>query len=231
MRTEQVRCASCGSRLDIPEDSRYIACHVCATSLSVHNDEDGLQTRVIGDSDRPRPPSRADRERVSDQSDRGRAPEPRGADPEVRDLARRLDDLELENALLRLDRDWDEERDQYMVRRRFGGRAVPTAEGARVGLIVSLAIGGVLLLGIVALAVAILLNSTWTTASQTLQGVSCCLVPFVLPMIAVLLLIGLVSYFNLQKARRYEEARARYIQERDHLLGYDNPGPRRDERS
>jgi hypothetical protein len=229
MRTSEVRCASCGSRLEIPENVRYIACHVCGISLKVHSDQNGLQTTAIGGDDLARPPFREDQD--SKWLDRNRGgEEPRRPDAEVRDLARRLDDLELENALLRLDRDWDEDRERYMIRRRFGGRIVPTVERARLSMIICSVIGGLLLMGVAALGISILVNNPGTPSlTQAMGGVLCCFVPPLLPFITILLVIGLASYLSLQRAREYDAAEARYTEERERLLDRYERESRRNE--
>ncbi len=149
-----------------------------------------------------------------------------GADPQVRDRLRRLEDLERENALLKLERDWDEESNRLKIHPGRGGvRSVPTVAEARMRLIVSSSIVLGVFLGNLAGGISIL----FAMINDPFRAISMSITASIISVVAVS--SWLRSFFNLQKARAYEEAHARYLEERDRLLGDDNPGPPRDEGS
>jgi hypothetical protein len=220
MRTEHVRCISCGSRLEIPAEVRYIACHVCGTSLSVQHHQEGLSTAIVSKGPEPALPLRYE----------GDLPEPSDAtERRVRELERRLDDLERENALLRLEHAWEEEREQYLIRTRNGGRVVPTVARTTLGLVMVSIVGGVLLLSALALGIALVISTAGSRGPlRGMRRLSGFLVPATF-ILFILAMTGVNSYLNRKKAHAYQKAHARYQAERDRLLGYDSRGPRRDD--
>ncbi len=88
---ESVRCNECGAVLQVPPSARYVTCNHCNIPLEVHRTSVATYTEApIG----PRPPARE-------------------YDPAWQEMAARLEALERQNELARIDREWDMERERF----------------------------------------------------------------------------------------------------------------------
>ena len=132
------------------------------------------------------------------------APTQNAADSQT---ARQLAQLQRQNAVAQLDREWAMEREQYMVTGRYGSRSLPTESGSVFG---GLLIGG--------------FGVFWTILAFTItSGASAAGAPgiaTVFPFFGVLfILVGVGSSISsYSKAGQYREAEQRYQEKRARLL-------------
>ena len=103
----------------------------------------------------------------------------------------------MEDAIDRLDRAWQLEREQYLVTGRYGSRSVPT-------------VGSAVLVGVIAVGG----GSLWTAFASSIPGAG------IFPLFGVLfILAGLgMAVYVYSRAVRYRQAYQRYQQRRARLL-------------
>lgn len=206
MSVETLNCNECGALIQVPSVAKYATCNRCGAHLVVRRTDVATFTESAPRPGAPRGPEGGPGWR---DPDRQREDELR-----MRDMAARLDDLAYENALMRLDREWDFERERYMIQGRYGSRSVPSKT---VG-IVFMVLGGMAAFGVV-VAVAISLYSGQ-------PGMLACVI---MPGIFTLA-FGLGGWFQYSRGKQYEAAYNDYRRRREALLrGEEDPGWRRDE--
>jgi hypothetical protein len=192
MSAEFLNCNACGALIPVPSTARYAACNRCGEHLVVHRTEAASYTEIA-----PR-------------HERGRDPD----DVRWREVEQRLDDLARDNALMRLDRDWERKRERFMMYGRYGRRQMPNVASAVVCLVIG---GGI---GVAAAAVALfsLINNQ--------PGGLFCLLPASIPA-AILIFTG---FYQFTRAKQYQAAQEDYRRRREAMLrGDDDPGWRRDD--
>jgi hypothetical protein len=183
-----VSCNECGADLDVGPTTNFVTCARCGARLAVRRTGNSIFTeRAPGDlhvTDDPIPPRR-----------RFEAPEAGEADV----VWARLSHLEREARVARIDREWQVEREKYLVTGRHGRRQVPTTAGS--------AIGGIFMVGF---------GIVWTIFAFSLTSNS----PFgggmLFPVFGVLfILLGAGwSIYAFNKAQEYERAHAEYRRRR-----------------
>jgi hypothetical protein len=140
------------------------------------------------------------------------APEPQLAGH----LAAQLDEVKFQNELAQLDREWEIEKEKYMIADRYGRRHIPTAAGS--------AFGGFLVVGfgivwtVVAFIMAV--SGSQFLANHPMAGPAESMIPWVFPCFGVIFVIaGAVMSVNAHaKAQQYEQAHAAYQRRRRELL-------------
>jgi hypothetical protein len=158
-------CNECGAPLEVPESAKFVTCNYCSARLAVQHTPSAVYTEVI--------------EKIGEQTER---------------LAQEVEILKLQNELARIDREWNDERQQHMVSGKHG-RHEPGA-GDVIGPIVAVAIG--LVFAVVTLAS--------PAPGMALFGL-------------LLIVFGIgVSIANAGKASAYATAREEYERRRHHLL-------------
>jgi hypothetical protein len=115
-------------------------------------------------------------------------------------VQRQLDQMQRQQALLRLDQDWDRERASYLMRGKHG-QFYPPSKFLSVAVGIFVAIFGII----------------WTMGTLSLGAPG--FFPF-FGVFFVLLAIG-VSIYNYKRAEAYEQAEARYRQRRAEMLDAD----------
>jgi len=127
--------------------------------------------------------------------------------PLGRHLSDQLSEVQYQNELARLDREWEMERQQYMVRDRYGARYVPTA-GLGIGAAV---VGGLFGIFWTVMAVAI-------TSDAPDIGVFSA-VKVIFPLFGVLFTAAAVGYglYAATQAQRYQRAYVAYKARRDEV--------------
>jgi len=166
MKLLTLSCNECGAPLEVPEGTKYVTCGYCSARLAVQRTTSAVYTEVI--------------EKIGQQTEK---------------LAQDLEILKLQNELAQLDRQWMEEREDYMVRGKHGKR-LPNA-GVSIFAAAMMAVGGLIFMG--------------TAASSGAPGAA--LLGFLL--IGVALFLGIAS---VTKANAYAEAHDRYEQRRLDLI-------------
>lgn len=139
-----------------------------------------------------------------------------GAAPEVSgQLADTLDEVRFQNELARLDREWEAEREQYMVVSRYGQRYPPNATGAVVGGVIAVVFGVVWL----TIASGMAFFATGFMARDANAG-PFLFFPWCFPAFGVLF-IGFGIYIaasTYSRAQRYQDALDAYQRRRQHLI-------------
>ncbi len=163
MELTTVSCNSCGAPLSIPSDARFVTCNHCSAQLSVRHNESVTFTEQLGE--------------ISERTERIEE-----------DLAELKSRQEVED----IDREWEREREAYMVTNKHGHRRVPTSAGS--------AIGGL---------VVVVFGIFWTVMASQIGGG-----PFALFGV-VFILVGIVtSVISFTKAQEHTSAQRRYRRRR-----------------
>ncbi|MBL8740166.1 MAG: hypothetical protein JNK04_03695 [Myxococcales bacterium] len=105
-----LNCNSCGAKLKVGEDTRFVTCKHCDAQLAVRH-EDGAAFTDVLDAAR----------RVEESA---LAIEARAAE-----LDKNHDRLFVQGEIARIDREWDARRDAMLVRSKDGSTSVPTRTG------------------------------------------------------------------------------------------------------
>jgi hypothetical protein len=121
-------------------------------------------------------------------------------------MQRHLEEIKAQNAVAQLDRQWELERDRYMVAGQYGVRHLPSK-----GLSL---LGGIVITGF---------GIVWIAVASNVAGGFGGGASF-FPLFGLLFIaVGVgMSIYSFTKASQYEEAHARYRRRRAELLG-DNP--------
>ena len=112
-------------------------------------------------------------------------------------LSHHLEQIQHQNEIERLDREWEMERETYLVSGRYGSRSIPSAGGSLLGAAI---IGG--------------FGLFWTITAASMGA------PAIFPIFgAVFILVGVGSALSsFGKAGEYEQAQERYQRRRAALL-------------
>ncbi|MEQ9408708.1 MAG: hypothetical protein RIK87_13310 [Fuerstiella sp.] len=176
---EQLTCNSCGAPLQVPETANFVTCNHCSTQLAVRRTNDVTFTEQL--------------DRLAEKTEQ---------------LSERIDDLSSHTEVATLDREWEFEREKYMVTGRDGSRHIPT-EGGSIA-------GGVMITIFGAFWTAIALGMS--SAAPDIGAFSA--VKVIFPLFGVLFVIfGIFSSISsFSKADDYRKAEQRYRRRRDDLL-------------
>ncbi|MAG93808.1 MAG: hypothetical protein CMJ48_08680 [Planctomycetaceae bacterium] len=166
MNLETLTCNSCGAPLEVPESANFVTCNHCSTRLAIRRTDSTSFTEEL--------------EQLSGQTE---------------ELAEQVRVLTRQNQVTELDRNWDRQKERYMVTNKHGVKRLPTETGALFGGIV----GGVI--GIVAVG----FGASGGGAGPVVVG---------LAMIVFALFAGFSGY---AKARNYRSAQRRYRRRRTEL--------------
>ncbi len=165
MKLDSINCNHCGAPLTVAKSARYVTCKHCETQLAVRRTESAAFTEEV--------------ERLAETTDR---------------ISDQLAQISYDNAVERLDREWERERKQYMVRSKNGSEHIPTTTGA----IATFIVGGFMVV--------------MAFAASRVGG----------PMFGLFALLALgIALFaaatSFRKAQKYQEAESRYQRRRREL--------------
>jgi hypothetical protein len=119
--------------------------------------------------------------------------------------SQQLEEIKTQNAIAQLDREWELERENYMMTGRYGNRYLPKTESSIAG--------GIILVGF---------GTFWTLMTLSTGA------PIFFPIFGVVFVgIGVVNCITgIRKAGQYQFAERRYRERRHRLLGgTDAPSP------
>ncbi len=168
MSTIALSCNHCGAPLEIPHEMRFLTCSHCGSRLGVKHSGSAVYTSVL--------------ERIEKQTE---------------EIAGRVQTLELQNELERLDREWEMERRNFMTVDKHGRESEPSAIA---GLVSGLAIIGFGLIWIVGIA------SNGGNGIVAIIGVA-------------LIALGIFLMFSTYKeSNLYAQCRTRYEERRNGLV-------------
>jgi hypothetical protein len=112
MKITKVCCQGCGADLEVDENVRYVTCNYCHARLEVVHDTSVTHTRIL--------------ERLEKSTER---------------MAGNLQVIELQNDLERLDREWESQKEGYMVSGKHGHRYLPSTGGSIFGGVIAIVFG------------------------------------------------------------------------------------------
>ena len=112
MAVETITCNSCGAPLQVRATANYVTCAHCHSQLAITRTDTATFTEQI--------------EQLAEQTEQ---------------LTDQVERLTAQNDLHALDREWELERETYMVTNKHGRRSLPTQSGSIVGGIVAAGFG------------------------------------------------------------------------------------------
>lgn len=112
MKITKVCCQGCGADLQVDETVRYVTCNYCHARLEVVHDPSVTHTRLM--------------EKLEKTTER---------------MAGHLRVIELQNELARMDREWEQERESFMVEGKRGSRSLPSNEASAMTLVFGVIVG------------------------------------------------------------------------------------------
>src|SRR5688500_7726144 len=118
MQLESLACNNCGAPLQVPTTANYVTCNHCATQLAVRREASISYTEKI--------------DQIGEQTDH---------------LVQELAQVRYQQALDAIDRQWERESKQYMIRGKHGHESLPSQTAA---ILCGIGAGGALLFGLVA---------------------------------------------------------------------------------
>lgn len=167
MMVESLNCNHCGANLEVPATTQFVTCKSCGSRLAIRRTESTTYTELL---DALAPPLNA--------------------------MANHIEHITDEQELARIDREWELEREQYLVSNRGGRREVPSTIGS--------VIGGIFIAGF---------GTVWTVMASSMFGGQHL---GLFPIIGEILIVGGVAMgvYSYQQARAYERAYRRYKERR-----------------
>lgn len=167
MNVLSLTCNHCGAPLQVPEETRFLTCQFCSSQLEVQHAGNAVYTQVL-----------------------------QAIDQRTAAMAKDIDEIKRHNELEQLDRDWERERENYLVRGKDGHTSIPTTAGSLVGMTIGV-IFSIFWIGLTASA----------GAPGFLQFFG----------VAALVLVVFGSLNNCRKALKYRSREADYEQRRQAL--------------
>ncbi|MCG8650954.1 MAG: hypothetical protein MI861_14035 [Pirellulales bacterium] len=166
MELDTLNCNCCGAPLEVSRSTNFVTCNHCSAQLHVRRTESSAFTEQLG--------------KLQSNQD---------------EMLEKLERLERDSELAKLDRQWESEKERYMVETKNGGRKLPSEAGSAFGMVAA-AIFGVIWI-FVTLSV---------FPPMALFGV-------------VAIVMGAIASANANaKARDYRRAYQKYRRQRDDML-------------
>lgn len=177
MKLEEVACNNCGAPLEVAETAKYVTCQHCDTRLAI---------------------TRTDHARFTESLDELRE--------RTDQLSEQVESLTKQNDVEALDREWEQEKLNFMVTDKHGNTSLPTKTGSVIGGLVVAAFG-----------------TFWTIMAFSITSRS----PFgaakIFPLFGLIFIafgVGM-SVVSHKKAGEYERAYERYRRKRMELQERD----------
>jgi len=185
MKLLALNCNRCGAPLEVPQNAKSLTCTFCGTQLSVQRSEGTAYTEAI--------------EEMGERTDK---------------LVEDVEILKLQGELERLDREWTEEREKYMVRTNEGVMVVPSRSQAQTGKILVVVFGSIFTL--LGLGAAISVMTVGGAIGGWAVGGVIGLLFMVAPLFGVgFIILGVVmTNRHAKKADEFDDAREAYKRER-----------------
>lgn len=176
-RLEWLLCNSCGAPLQVPSRTNYVKCNHCNTQLAVHRDAGVTFTESI---------------KELNETTLG--------------LRDQVAQLTHQQRLADLDRQWDQQRESFMITNNHGRKHLPNSAASTIGGIVAIGFGIV-----------------WMILTMSITANGPAGFPQIFPFFGIFIIgmgiFGMIQ--NHSQATKYQEALARYQAERkkisDHL--------------
>ena len=163
-----VNCNHCGATLEVSEETRFVTCAYCHSSLEVERSASSIYTTVLDKIER----------------DTGQ-------------IVENLKVIELQNEISRLDREWEQSRQDLQITGQNGARSNPSTAGSIVSLVIVLIFGG-----------------AWTVATMTMGA------PAIFPLFGLFFrAFGVFAAGrSLVNSQKLSDARSAYESKRQQLL-------------
>ena len=168
MKVTKVCCQGCGADLQVDESIRFATCNYCHARLEIVHDPTVTHTRLLEDI--------------------GRTTER---------MAGNLRVIELQNDLERLDREWENRRESFMVTGKHGHRSLPSQAGSIIGGVVAIGFGIV-----------------WMSFATGMHA------PFPFPLFGIFFIgLAVFSMVNVaSKATGYRSAESSFMRQRNEII-------------
>jgi hypothetical protein len=167
--TTSVNCNNCGAPLKVGPGISVVTCKHCASRLAVKRTESVAYTEMMEKIDRM-----------------------------TGKVAEQIDELARQNELAKIDREWEQERQAYMVTDKQGGRHIPTVGG-----------------GWAAVCLMATLGLVWLVSMRRFMQPPPQFTIFVI-VFAVAAVVG--GLWRMNKAQEYQAAKARYEKRRTAVI-------------
>jgi len=162
MQLETLSCNSCGGPLKVPASANYVTCNHCRRQLVIRRTESASFTEELGEI-------RSNQE----------------------EMMEKLNRLELQNQLAQIDREWERERQSFMIRDKHGNRREPSEFGAIFGGVIAVGFG-----------------IFWTMMAASMHG-------GMAPFGVIFILFGAgISIYGYNKAKDFRAAQKRYLRKK-----------------
>jgi len=158
-----VNCNGCGAALDVGPDTRFVTCAQCGARLAVKRSATAAYTEIL-----------------------------EGLDRKTDAIAEKLATIERQNELERIDREWEQEREQYLLTGRHGTKSEPNAA---MGVVMAVVVGG--------------FGLFWTVGAVGAGGGGIAFLGLIFVAFAVIF-----GYTSVMKAQAFEAAEQRYRKRR-----------------
>lgn len=113
---EQLSCNNCGAPLKVPASANFVTCNHCRTQLAIRRTSDVSYTEALEEMSR-----------------------------KTEELTQQVRHLTWQNELAALDRNWEREKERYMVTDKHGRKHVPSELSAFVGAVLFAVVGVVMM--------------------------------------------------------------------------------------
>jgi hypothetical protein len=101
MKVLSLACNHCGAPLEVRANTRFATCRFCDAKLAIHQEGSAAYTEVL--------------EEISERTGK---------------IENRLANIEIQNDIARIDREWEQEREGYYIRGKHGHRHLPSKAGS-----------------------------------------------------------------------------------------------------
>jgi hypothetical protein len=101
MKVLSLACNHCGAPLEVREKTRFATCQFCNAKLAIHQEGNAAFTEVL--------------EEINERTGQ---------------IENRLANIEIQNEVARIDREWEQEREGYYIRGKHGSRHLPSKAGS-----------------------------------------------------------------------------------------------------
>ena len=178
MQIENIACNSCGAPLEVAATTQFATCRHCGVKLAIQRTDTAIFTEIL--------------EKLTTKTDQ---------------LSEQVNNLSGLTEVAALDREWELERENYMVTTKHGGRQIPSEAGA-IGSGVAIAVFGCF----------------WTVTAFAITSDMPTIGPSGIfesgfPFFGVIfMIVGVVSsVFSYNKASDYRRAQQRYRRRREEI--------------
>lgn len=112
MKLETLRCNHCGGPIEVPDSANFVTCNHCNSQLAIRRTDSTTFTEELG-------------EIKSNQ----------------KQMMEQLAQIERQNRLEQIDREWERERENYMITNKHGRKSEPSEASAVLGAMIAMAFG------------------------------------------------------------------------------------------